>query len=161
MALRQQQAPQCVYDLANCLDTVLAACEDLLHSSQTKAATLGRLELIAISHVLKARRSLQELCVDDDALLDQIALFLAATGGLADLRAGVFDGAPGAEAFSAHERLSVTDDYLIGGRTPVAILADLASAMLNLLEARYGALWDNERPQPPPMPSLWESTQAF
>ena len=161
MVLRQQQAPQCVYDLANCLDTALAACEDLLHSSQTKAATLGRLELTAISHVLKARRSLQELWVDDDALSDQVALFLAATGGFTDSRAGVFDSARGAEPLDTHDRLSVTEDYLIAGRTPVGILADLACAILNLLEARYGALWDNERPQPPPIPSLWASTRAF
>jgi len=63
------------------LDRVLAACEDLVNSSQNDAATLGRLELTAISHTLKARRSLQELWVDDDALSDQVALFLAGTGG--------------------------------------------------------------------------------
>jgi hypothetical protein len=160
MALHQQRAPQCVYDLANRLDTILAACEDLLNSSQT-IATLGRLELTAISHALKARRSLQELWVDDDALSDQLTLFRAATGGFADSRAEVSDGARGAEALGAHECLSVTEDYLIGGRTPVGILADLASGMLNLLEARYGALWDNEQAQPPPIPSLSVSTRAF
>ena len=145
MALRKQQAPQCVYDLADRLDRVLAACEDLVNSSQNNAATLGRLELTAISHTLKARRSLQELWVDDDALSDQVALFLAGTGGFTDSRAGVSDSARAAEPLGTHERLSVTEDYLIGGRTPVGILADLASAMLNLLEARYGALWHNDR----------------
>jgi hypothetical protein len=154
MALRWQQAPQCVYDLANRLDTVLAACEDLL-SSQTNVATLGRLELTAISYVLKSRRSLQELWVDDDALSDQVALFLAATGGLM-ARANTGGTGP----FGTHELLAITEDYLIGGRTPVGILADLTGDLLNLLEARYGALWDTERSQPPPIPSLWVSTRA-
>jgi hypothetical protein len=157
MALRWQQAPQCVYDLANRLDTILAACEDLL-SSQSNVATLGRLELTAISYVLKARRSLQELWVDDDALSDQVALFLAATGGLTDARAGV--NTRGTGHFGTHELLAVTEDYLIGGRTSVGILADLTGALLNLLEARYGALWDTERSQPPPIPSIWVSTRA-
>jgi hypothetical protein len=161
MALRQQPAPQCVYDLANHLDTVLAACEDLLNSSQSRPATLGRLELTAISHVLKARRTLLELRVDDDALLDEAALFLAATAGFADSPWGVFDSPRVAEPLGIHQRLAVTDDYLIGDRTPAGILADLTSGLLNLLEARYGTLWDTEQRQPPPIPSLWTSTQAF
>jgi hypothetical protein len=60
----------------------------------------------------------------------------------------------------AQDLLAVTEDYLVGGRTPVGILADLTGALLNLLEARYGALWDTERSQPPPIPSLWVSTRA-
>jgi hypothetical protein len=159
MTLRQQQAPRCVYYLANHLDSVLAACEDLLNFSQRQTAQLGRLELTAIAHVLKARRCLQELYVDDDALSDQVALFLAGTGGFTDSRAG--ESARGAKALGSYELLSVTEDYLIGGRTPIGILADLASGLLNLLEARYGALWDNEQPQPPLIPSLWVSKRAF
>jgi hypothetical protein len=133
MSLRPQEAtPRCVYSLANHLDTILAACEDLLRS--TKAGRIG-LELRVIAHVLQAQRNLQELWIDDDALSDQATLFLAATAGFAHLQS------LGAES-RAPVPAVITDDYLVGGQAPVGTLADLASGLLNMLEARYGSLWD-------------------
>jgi hypothetical protein len=135
MSLRQPSAtPRSVYALANHLDTILAACEDLLKSTQ--AARVGRLELTAIAHVLQAQPNLQELWVDDDALSDQATLFLAGTAQIAHLQSlGAQSRAPVPEI--------VTEDYLIGGQVPVGVIADVVSGLLNVLEARYGDLWDD------------------
>jgi len=135
MAVRQQQAtPKSVYVLANHLDAVLAACEDFLKSSEAKAGHVGRLELTAITHVLQARRCLQDLWLDDDAVSDQATMFLVGTSGLAHLAAS---GSP--QRAAAHSA-----DYLIGQQVPVGIIAELAGGLLDVLEARHGALWPEQ-----------------
>jgi hypothetical protein len=137
MALRQQQAtPKGVYVLANHLDAVLAACEDYLKSSEAKAVHVGRLELTAITHVLQARRCLQDLWLDDDAVSDEATMFLVGTSGFASLPGSGADRRAGATTNAA--------DYLIGGQAPAGIIADLAGGLLDVLEARYGALWSEQ-----------------
>jgi hypothetical protein len=101
----------------------------------TKAGRIG-LELRVIAHVLQAQRSLQELWLDDDALSDQATLILAATAGFAHLHSLAAES-------SAPVPAVITEDYLVGGQAPVGVIADLASGLLNLLEARYGILWDD------------------
>ena len=68
MIERHQHAPRCVYLLADSLDSILAACEDWPTSQQVKPGTLLQLELAAITHVLQARRYIDELDAVDRAL---------------------------------------------------------------------------------------------
>jgi hypothetical protein len=42
--------------------------------------------------------------------------------------------------------LSVSDRYLIGGRMPLGVLAHIAGAMLNALEAHHVLYEDHEAP---------------
>ena len=49
MIARQLHAPRCVYVLADILDSILAACEDLLDLEKAEPAALFRLELAAIT----------------------------------------------------------------------------------------------------------------
>src|SRR4051794_21584855 len=90
MSERHQHAPRCVYLLADSLDSILAACEDLLASRGSDPCELFRLELAAITRVLQARRHIEQLDETEPALLDESALFLTATDSLdlAHLRRG-------------------------------------------------------------------------
>ena len=83
MIERHQHAPSCVYLLADSLDSILAACEDWPTSQQVKPGTLLQLELAAITHVLQARRYIDELDAVDPTLVDQCVLFLTGTAALA------------------------------------------------------------------------------
>ncbi|TMJ69469.1 MAG: hypothetical protein E6G91_16080, partial [Alphaproteobacteria bacterium] len=89
MSERHQHAPRCVYYLADSLDSILAACEDLL-GEHIEPSHLLRLELAAITHVLQARRYIEDLDAAVPALIDQCLLFLAGTTvfDLAHLRSG-------------------------------------------------------------------------
>jgi hypothetical protein len=151
MALRAQQTPYCVYGLADHLDAILAAYEDLQAATNRPAEAVS-LELGALSHALQARRCLQDLWIDDDALSHEATLFLAATGSLMQAR-GVGSGGAASAA---------SEDILIGGQVPAGVIADRASRMLDVLEARYGDLWplDSTTPvhaHPTTPPSIWSS----
>jgi hypothetical protein len=152
MALRAQQTPYCVYGLADHLDAILAAYEDL-QAATNRPAEVVSLELSALSHALQARRCLQDLWIDDDALSHEATLFLAATGSLMQARGVGSGGAAGA---------ACPEDILIGGQVPADVIADRASRMLDVLEARYGDLWplDSTTPvhaHPTTPPSIWSS----
>jgi GAF domain-containing protein/anti-sigma regulatory factor (Ser/Thr protein kinase) len=98
MLERQSQAPSCVYRLADSLDTVLAACEDLVKGSPEPNSAIG-LELAAVTHIMQARRLIDELNPLEPAVMDQCTVFLAGTapfapeyfgrGNLAHLPGGV------------------------------------------------------------------------
>jgi hypothetical protein len=70
---RHQHAPRCVYHLADSLDSILAACEDLL-GEHIEPSHLLRLELAAITHVLQARRYMEDLDAAEPVLIDQCVL---------------------------------------------------------------------------------------
>ena len=135
MIERQQHAPRCVYILADILDSILAACEDLVHLEKAEPAALLRLELISITQVLQARQRIQDIDLSEPSLVDQCVLFLTGTAalGLEHLRAGR----------SVHRQpsgladLKVCDDYLIGRQIPLSVLAELAAAMLDALERHF------------------------
>jgi hypothetical protein len=133
MALRQQQPPATIYGLADHLDAILAACEDLRIVSPMRSNDIATFELGALSHALQARRCLQDIWIDDDAVSHEAALFLIATGALAQLQELGYSQ-PRSEAVGV-------DQYLLGGRVPAGILADRAGDLLDALEARYGSLW--------------------
>ena len=82
MIARQLHAPRCVYVLADILDSILAACEDLLHLEKAEPAALLRLELAAITQVLQARQRIQDIDLSEPALVDQCVLFLTGTTAL-------------------------------------------------------------------------------
>ena len=141
MFQRHQHAPRCVYLLADSLDSILAACEDLL-TQQADPSRLLRLELAAITHVLQARRYLEDIEAAEPTVVDQCVLFLAGTAvlDLEHLRSGR----------TLHQRsvMPISDDYLIGHQMPLGILAQLAAAMLDALEAHF-VLYGDEHVQPP------------
>ena len=137
MALRQQRPPASIFCLADHLDAILAACEDLQTVSPARLKDAAAFELAALSHALQARRCLQDLWIDDDAVLHETALFLVATGALAQARE-LNASHPGSGAMSL---AGYGDEYPIGGHVPTGILADRASALLDACEARYGSLW--------------------
>ena len=90
MIERHQHAARCVYLLADSLDSILAACEDWPTSQQVKPGTLLQLELAAITHVLQARRYIDELDEADPQLVDdsrRVALLTLAGGGVLALAA--------------------------------------------------------------------------
>jgi len=102
-----------VYYLADSLDGILAACEDLL-GEHIEPGHLLRLELAAITHVLQARRYIEDLDAAEPVLIDQCVLFLAGTTALdlEHLRSGR----------SLHPQpptaadLWVSESYLVGRR---------------------------------------------
>ena len=155
MALRQQQPPATIYGLADHLDAILAACEDLHTVSPARSNDIATLELGAISHALQARRCLQDIWIDDDAVSHEAALFLIATGALAQLQELGYSQ-PRSEAIGV-------DEHLLGGHVPAGTLADRASALLDALEARHGSLWtvQGDTPvvpaEPPARLSVWSS----
>ena len=63
MLERHEHAPSCVYRLADSLGSILAACEDLLGQPVEPIHNILRLELAAITHVLQARRYIEEINV--------------------------------------------------------------------------------------------------
>jgi hypothetical protein len=147
---RHQHAPRCVYLLADSLDSILAACEDLL-SQHIEASDLLRLELAAITHVLQARRYIEEIDAREHALVDQCVLFLTGTSALdlAHLRSGrSLRPQP-----MASTDLRICDEYLIGRQLPIGLLAELAAAMLDALEAHF-VLYDNEDVTAPVAPVI-------
>jgi hypothetical protein len=138
---RHQHAPRCVYVLADSLDSILAACEDLLVQS-CEPSYLLRLELIAITHVLQARRAIQEIEETEPGLVDQCVLFLTGTAALdlEHLRSGR----------SPHNREVIStippigQHHLIGRQVPLNILAEVAGTMLDVLEAHFVLYGDED-----------------
>ena len=134
MSERHEHAPRCVYLLADSLDGILVACEDL-QSSRFDRSQVFRLELAAITHVLHARRYIDALDGVNADLADQCFLFLAGTapfelaalrsqGSTSERRAGSAPQAAG-------------EDYLVGGHMPLGVLAHVTSAMLDALETTF------------------------
>jgi hypothetical protein len=134
MSKRHEHAARGVYVLADSLDSILAACEDLL--ALADANQILRLELAAITHVLQARRHVEDLEVCNPCLDDQCALFLAGTAALNIARLCNISALEPPE-------LPVSDNYKIGGRMPLGALAEFAGALLDALEAHF-VLYDEE-----------------
>jgi hypothetical protein len=160
MVERQQHAPWGVYALADHLDTVLAAVEDLLrlHAGYSDASTRLRLELVAITHVLQARQRTRELEFTDLALAGRSMLFLSGTEAFET-------GNP--ESDQSVADTLINERYLIGQRIPLNVLRELASAMLDGLESSY-VLYAQEEHQAthpgdhlPPVSGIWSSTTAI
>jgi hypothetical protein len=140
---RHEHASRCVYLLADSLDSILAACEDL--PSQHTSHRL-RLELAAITHVLQARRYIEEIDATEPTLVDQCVLFLTGTAAL-DLE-HLRSGRPAHVQRAMSESVLISDDYLIGRQMPLGVLAQLAGTMLDTLEAHF-VLYSGEQEQFP------------
>lgn len=141
MVDRLQHAPKCVYTLADSLDSVLAACEDLLKLQAFEPSALLGLELSVITHVLDARRRIKDLELSDPWLVDQSILFLTGTAAL-DLD-HLRSARPIQPRRSQHTHVQVSDAFMIGQQLPLGFLAELATAMLDALEAHF-VLYDEE-----------------
>jgi hypothetical protein len=139
MTERRQPAPPAICAVADHLDSILAASEDLLalHDWEGKGE-LVRLELVAIAHALQARQRLGELhfC---DLLATQGAQFLAATAALESKQ----PAAPAPSATAA----SMSHAYLIGGAVSIAALTACTSALLDALEEVF-VLYEDENAEP-------------
>ena len=129
---RHEHASKCVYRLADSLDSILAACEDLL-ANKSEPTHLLRIELAAITHLLQARRCIEDLDPAEPTLVDHCILFLAGTAAL-DLD-HLRSGRPLQRQQPAE--VGISDHYLIGRQLPVGVLADLSAAMLDALEAHF------------------------
>ena len=143
MPERQPHAPGSIYAVADHLDTVLAAAEDIVKLGRgISESELIRLELVAITHALQARARLREWHVTDQALVDAAALFLAGTAALEAkrLNATLHPGDP----------IGISEAYLIGEVLPIGALTDLASAMLDALESVF-VLYESEGDATPPV----------
>jgi hypothetical protein len=103
---------------------------------------LLRLELAAITHVLQARRYIEELDARESALVDQCVLFLTGTAALdlEHLRGGRSTKLRSPPPI----RSSAINEYLIGGQIPLGVLADLAGMMLDALEAHFVLYGDDQ-----------------
>jgi hypothetical protein len=148
---RHEHASRCVYLLADSLDSILAACEDL-PSQHIEPGHLLRLELAAITHVLQARRYIEEIDGAEPSLLDQCVLFLTGTAALdlEHLRSGrSFHPLP-----MASTDLRISDQYLVGRQLPIGLLAELAAALLDALEAHYILYDDHGSETARPLPSV-------
>jgi hypothetical protein len=139
MSKPAEHGPHSVYALADSLDSILAACEDLL-TLDADANRMFRSELAAITHVMQARRHAEDLDVSDLRLHDHCALFLAGTAELAGDR--LRNNASCLEPST----IPASDNHKIAGRVPLGALAELAGALLDALEEHF-VLYEE---QPPP-----------
>jgi hypothetical protein len=156
MVERQQHAPQGIYALADHIDTVLAAVEDLLklHRESADPSARLRLELVAITHVLQARQRMRELDFPDLGLARRSMLFLAGTDAFETAKSD--HGHPAADT-------PLNEGYMIGRRIPIKVLTDLASAMLDGLESSYVLYQHDEQHAAlpsisAPVSEVWSST---
>jgi hypothetical protein len=143
MPERQPHAPGSIYAVADHLDTVLAAAEDIIKlGCGVNESELIRLELAAIAHALQARARLREWQVTDRRLREEAALFLAGTAALEAKRSNA--------ASRLDDPTGISDAYLIGRALPIGTLTDLASAMLDALESVF-VLYESEGDATPPI----------
>ena len=143
MSERHQHAPRCVYLLADGLDSILVACEDLLALRGNDPCEFFRLELAAITRVLQARRHIEQLDETEPAVLDESVIFLTATDSLdlAHLRRGQV-------LHPQMKSMAVSDRYQIGHEIPLGMLAQIASTLLDTLETYYVLYDDGDAQQP-------------
>src|SRR5262249_21033888 len=132
-AMNERDVPACVYALANCLDAILASCEDL-QSTTPEPSTLFPLERAAVAHVLQARQHIREFDPFHPGLVHGCAHFLVATNQLAthwqpdNLH----------PASTTQQRLlPLADDHLIGGQVHLCVLAYEAGKLLDALETHF------------------------
>jgi hypothetical protein len=132
-----RHAPACVYALADCLDAILATCEDLRSTtSSPNPISPSRLDLAVLALVRQARRCIRELDPLQPGLVHGCANFLVATSSL------VID--PPSRPALAEIFLPVGDDHLIAGYVRLGVLAQLAGNLLDILEGHY-VLYENEQ----------------
>jgi hypothetical protein len=133
-----RHAPACVYALADSLDAILAACEDL-PSTTSKPALISpsHLTRAVVAIVLQARRHIRELDPLEPGLVQGCANFLVATSEVAINRSSSDPAQP--EKF-----LLVADDHRSAEHMSLGIIAQLAGNLLDILEAHY-VLYDDEQ----------------
>jgi hypothetical protein len=154
MPERQPHAPTSIYAVADHLDTVLAATEDIVKlGGGISESELIRLELVAITHALQARARLREWHVTDRRLREEAALFLAGTAALEAKRSN-------AASRLDDDPTGISNAYLIGRVLPSGTLTDLASAMLDALESVF-ILYESEGEGDATPPALAPETEPL
>lgn len=143
MLQRQSLAPDNVYALADHLDAALAACEDLLQLSGHHAdlewflATVRRFELAAILQVLRVRQYAEELRHTDRRIATIAELFLAGTLAFTEANGAQVTSPFGSDQDPDGRGLAITDQFMIGRRIPIGLLAEMVRAFLDALEITY------------------------
>jgi hypothetical protein len=151
MLQRQTLAPDCVYALVDHLDATLTACEDLLRLSgrdqdmEWFLASVRRFEVAAILQVLRVRQYAEELRRTEPRIATVAELFMAGTVA--------FTEASGAQVTSPFatdvdgQGLLITDQFMIGRRIPIGLLAEMVSAFLDALDITYVIYGENHEPR--------------
>ena len=134
-----RHAPACVYALADCLDAILATCEDLRSTtSRPKRISPSDLDHAVLALVLQARRCIRELDPMQPGLVQGCANFLVATSSVAI-------NSPTSRRAVPAIFLPVADDHLFAGHLRLGVLAQLAGNLLDILEAHYVLYDDRQR----------------
>ena len=161
MLQHQAPAPDSAYALADHLDAALAACEELLRLNgrdqdmEWFLASVRRFELAAILQVLRVRQYAEELRQTERRIATVADLFLAGTLAFTEA-SGAQVTSPFATERDAHGNgLIITDEFMIGRRIPIGLLAEMVGAFLDALEITYTLYNEDHQPRPARMrPSL-------
>jgi len=133
----QRHAPACVYELADCLDAILATCEDVRSTTRRpNPIRPAHLDHAVLGLALEARRCMRELDPLQPGLVHGCADFLVATSTLASDHPS---WGPVPQIFPP-----VGDDDVIAEHARLGVLAQLAGNLLDILEAHY-VLYDDEQ----------------
>jgi hypothetical protein len=154
MLQRQALAPDCVYALVDHLDATLTACEDLLRLSgrdqdmEWFLASVRRFEVAAILQVLRVRQYAEELRQTEPRIATVAELFMAGTVAFTEA-----SGAQVTSPFSTDmdpdgHGLLITDQFMIGRRIPIGLLAEMVSAFLDALDITYVIYGEDHEPRP-------------
>jgi hypothetical protein len=153
MLQRHSYVPDNVYALADHLDAVIAACEDLLALNGRHAdlewllASVRRFELAAILQVLRARQYAEELRGSEAQVGTVALLFLASTAAFTEATRAQVERVLDPENNGARSGgLVITDQFLIGRRVPIGVLLQMTGAFLDALELTY-VIYDAETPR--------------
>jgi hypothetical protein len=138
--MRRQKCPPSFYVLADHLDAILAACEDLFRLQQehepslVRTCALGRLSQTVMLHLLRAREHAKLVGHADRRLEKEAALFIMATAGLAEAAEELKN--PSSRGATQHRH---------GPRISFDAAGALAAALLDALE-RYYVLYEDAEP---------------
>ena len=153
MLERDRDVPTCVYALADCLDAILASCEDL-QTTTAEPSPLSPIEHAAVAHVLQARQRIREFDPLQPGLVHGCAHFLVATSQLeTQLQSDNLDSA----STTQQSLLPCADDHLIGGQARLGVLANEAGKLLDALEAHF-LLYDEQLPESEPF-DYWATVE--
>jgi hypothetical protein len=161
MLQRQMPAPDSVHALADHLDGALAACEDLLRLNGRQQdiewflASVRRFELAAILQVLRVRQYAEELRHTERRMATVAELFLAGTLAFTEASGAHVTSPFATDRDPDGNGLIITDDFMIGRRIPIGLLAEMVGAFLDALEITYGFYGEERQARPVRMrPSL-------
>ena len=161
MLQHQAPAPDSVHALADHLDATLGACEELLRLNgrhqdmEWFLASVRRFELAAILQVLRVRQYAEELRHTERRIATVAELFLAGTLAFTEASGAQVTSPFATDQDPGGNGLIITDEFMIGRRIPIGLLAEMVGAFLDALEITYTLYSEDREPRPVRMrPSL-------